>query len=82
MMIKPVGRLSSNYAAFNWMNSVNAVSGLTSFGSNSINTLKSEQNLRANMLNDSFNYKTAVLQEATIKKLSDENIKRTFSTFA
>lgn len=81
MMIKPVGRLSANNAAFNWMNASNSLTSL-SFSGNPASLLSSEKNLTSNMLNDSLTYKAGMLQDQSMKKLSDENIKRTFSTFA
>lgn len=87
MFVGPVSRLSSNNAAFNWMNASSSLVGLCSFTGNSntnnFRNLKSaELGLTLGMLNDSLNYKAGMLQEQSMKKLSDENIKRTFSTFA
>lgn len=83
MFIKPVGRLSANDAAFNYMNASNSLTSLCTFtGADRRSLLSSELKLRRDMLNDSLNYKAALLQEATLKKLSEENIKRSFSTFA
>lgn len=82
MMIKPVGRLSANNAAFNWMNASSSLTNLCSFSGNPASLLSSEKNLTSNMLNDSLTYKAGMLQDQSMKKLSDENIKRTFSTFA
>lgn len=69
MMVNPIARLSANNAAFNMMN---AADSLCSFKGNS-------KSLELGMLNDSFIYKAALQMEKTQKKLSDANIKRTFS---
>ncbi|MFA7658032.1 MAG: hypothetical protein WCY19_01205 [Candidatus Gastranaerophilaceae bacterium] len=82
MFIGPVSRLSANNAAFNWMNSANSLMGLLSFGGNSSSLLASEQRLTSGMLNNSLIYKASLLQEESMKKVSDENIKRSFSIFA
>ena len=82
MFVGPVGRLSSNNAAFNWMNASNSLMGLCSFGGNTDRLRRAELGLTLGMLNDSLNYKAGILQEESARKLSKENIKRTFSTFA
>jgi len=82
-MTNPIGGLTANNAAFNWMNRVDAVRGLCSFrGNNPSLLLNSEKQLTSDMLNDRLGYKAGMLQQDGLKKLSDENIKRTFSTFA
>ena len=85
MFVGPIGRLSANNAAFtslNLMNSVNALIGSASFGGNTNQLRKSELGLTLGMLNNSLNYKAGMLHEDSMKKISDANIKRTFSTFA
>lgn len=72
MMTNPIGGLSANNAAYNWINNSNSLHSL----------MTSDKNLSLSMLNDVFVYKTGLLQEESIKKVSDENIKRAFSTFA
>lgn len=88
-MIGPVtGRIGAinamNNAAYSWMNSADALISMTGNPSNISprELLAYENKLRMSMLNDSLTYKAAELQEKTCKKLSDENIKRSFSTFA
>jgi len=82
MFVGTVSRLSANNAAFNWMNSANALIGLTSFTGNANQLRRSELGLTLGMLNNGLNYKAGMLQEDSMKKISDANIKRTFSTFA
>lgn len=82
MMTNSIGRLTANNAAYNWMSSSNALMGLASRGGNGASLLRSENSLRMSMLNDSLNYKAGLLMDETNKKLTDENIKRTFSVFA
>ena len=81
MMTNRIGGLTANNAAFNWMNASNSLMNL-SFRGNSSSLLSSEKGLNASMLNDSFIYKAALLQEESMKKVQNENIKRTFSIFA
>lgn len=82
MMTNPIGRLSANNAAYNWMNASNSLIGLCSFRGNSASLMSAERNLRLNMLNDSLNYRAGLLMDESMKKVQDENIKRTFSMFA
>lgn len=90
MIIPSVGRLDSisrmNNAAFNWMSASNSLLNLTSFsglGNMDLSTVhNAEQNLTMNMLQNSLIYKLNAINEKRLKKLEDENIKRTFSTFA
>jgi hypothetical protein len=83
IMVNPINRLNANNAAYNWMSSANSIMGLCSFsGANSLMLLNSEKQLTSDMFRDTTLYKASLLQEETAKKLSDENIKRTFSTFA
>lgn len=83
MMTNPIGGLSAINAAYGWMSAANSLRNLSFCGgaSNS-NTLDNEKSLRLSMLNDSFNYKAYSLMDEQQKKLRDENIKRSFSTFA
>ncbi|MDD3436009.1 MAG: hypothetical protein PHC64_02545 [Candidatus Gastranaerophilales bacterium] len=82
MMTGSVGRLSANNAAYNWMSAANCRTRLCSFTGNPSGALQSDKYLTSQMLNDSLTYKAGLLQEESLKKLSDENIKRSFSTFA
>ena len=82
MMTNTVSRLTGCNAAYNWMGASNSLSNLSFRGGNSATLLSSENNLRTSMLNDSLSYKASLLMDETNKRLTDENIKRTFSTFA
>jgi len=82
MMTNRIGGLTAGNAAFNWMNASNSLMGLTAFRGNSRSLLSAEQNLTSGMLNDSLMYKAGLLQEESMKKIQNENIKRTFSIFA
>ena len=82
MFVSPINRLSASNAAFNWMSSAGSLMSLTTFGGNPTSLLSAENNLAMGMLNDSLIYKASLLQEESMKKLENENIKRTFSTFA
>lgn len=82
MMIKPVGRLTSNEAASNWMSAADSRVGLCNLAGTPSTIISMDKNLTSNMLNDSLTYKAGLLQEESLKKLSNENIKRSFSTFA
>lgn len=82
IMIKPIGRLSANNAAFNWMNAANSLTNLTNSNMDSRSKISFEKRLTADMLNDSLMYKASLLQEESMDKVRKENIKRTFSTFA
>jgi len=69
------------------MQSSNALMGLISFAGTNPNVdlgkLNSvEKNLMMKMLNDSFIYKISQAQEKQLKKLEQDNIKHSFSTFA
>lgn len=88
MIVPILGRLDAinrmNNSAYSWMNSANAMMGLCSSAGNldMQTAFTAGKRLELAMLQDSFNYKIAEAQEASLKKLSDENIKRSFSTFA
>lgn len=86
-MIKPIGGLTiANSAAFNIMKDQQSMLGLLSFaGSSNANLAslnKQETMLQQRMLQNSLLYKIGLLQEESMKKLQNENIKRSFSTFA
>lgn len=85
MMTNPIGRLNANNAAYNWLSAANSLTNLCSFTSSCTtpaNLLAAENNLTSQMFNASLMYKIGMLQDASMKKLADENIKRSFSTFA
>lgn len=82
MIVSPISRLTANNAAYNWMNASNALMGLINFQGNPRTLMAAEQALNSSMLQSSLLYKTSLLQEESLKKLEDQNIKRTFSTFA
>lgn len=82
MMIQPINRLSANNAAYNWMNSADALRGLAFTGNDNMRSLLSaENNLNIKMLNDSVIYQASLLMEESQDKINKENIKRTFSMF-
>lgn len=90
MIIPTVGRLDAigrmNNAAYGWMSAADSMLNLCSFtGLSNMNldsVRQAEQNLTMSMLQNNLIYKLSSLQEESLKKLEDENIKRTFSTFA
>lgn len=82
MMIQPINRLNANNAAYNWMNSADALRGLAFTGNGNMRSLLSaENNLTTQMLNDSLIYRASLLMEESQDKINKENIKRTFSMF-
>lgn len=83
MMTNPVGRLSANNAAFNWMNASNSLMKVPPvvIGNSSYNVAFGK-NLETQMLNDSFNYKAYSAMADSQEKLQKANVKRSFSTFA
>lgn len=91
-MITPViSRLSAinsmNNAAYGMMQTSNALMQMVSFAGTNPNVdlgkLHSAENaLMMKMLNDSFIYKISQAQEKQLKKLEQDNIKRSFSVFA
>lgn len=83
MMTNPIGGLTSNNAAYNWMSAANSLRNLTSFGrGNSASLLAAEKRLNISMLNDSIAYRAGLLMQESQDKIAKENIKRTFSIFA
>lgn len=81
-MIQPINRLSANNAAYNWMNSADALRNLAFTGNGNMRSLLSaENNLTTKMLNDSVIYQASLLMEKSQDKINKENIKRTFSMF-
>lgn len=83
MMTNPIGGLTANNAAYNWMSSANSLRNLASFGGgNSDALLAAEKRLTSNMLNDSVKYRAGLLMQESQDKIAKENIKRTFSIFA
>lgn len=83
MMTNPIGRLSANNAAYNWMNAANARINLLSFGGNNTAALfAADKNLQQQMLMDSFNYKCYSALADMQERIQKENIKRSFSIFA
>jgi len=86
MMIKPIGGLTASNAAFNVMSAQQSMLGLLSFaGSGNANPAflaASEAQLQQSILQNSLMYKLGLAQEKVEKKLQEDNIKRSFSTFA
>lgn len=90
MMIPSISRLTAinmrNNASFGMISASNSLMQFCSASGmqnqNPANLLANEQRLTQSMLNNSLLYKIASVQEESMKKLSDENIKRSFSTFA
>lgn len=82
MMTNRIGGLTANNAAYNYMSAANSLIGLCSFKGSPASLLSAEQRLTTDMLNDSLTYKAGLLMQETQDKLTKENIKRTFSTFA
>jgi len=84
MMTNRIGGLTAGNAAFNWMNASNSLMNLSFRGNSgsSSSLLSSEKNLTAGMLNDSLMYKASLLQDESMKKVQNDHIKRSFSTFA
>lgn len=72
MMTNPIGGLTAYNAAYNWMSAANS---LMSFKGNSTA-------LQLQMLNDGVAYKAGLLMQESQDKITKDNIKRTFSTFA
>lgn len=82
MMTNPIGGLTASNAAYNYMNSANALMNLCSFkGGNSASLLSAEKSLTLGMLNDSLRYKAGLLMQESQDKLAKENIKHTFTMF-
>lgn len=82
MMIQPINRLNANNAAYNWMNSADALRNLAFTGNGNMRSLlQAENNLNIQMLNDSVIYQASLLMEKSQDKVNKENIKRTFSMF-
>lgn len=88
MMVGQISRLSAistaNNAAYNWMRASDSLMSLCSFTGN-VNPmflLNADQQLTSDMATNATLYKISMAREESLKKLSDENIKRTFSTFA
>lgn len=81
-----VGGKSLYDAAYGWQNAAGSLTNLSCSGGNCDNRpnslLSAEQKLNFGMLNDSLAYKAGLQQEESLKKLTDENIKRSFSVFA
>lgn len=77
---------SANNAAYRWMSGANALQNMCSFSGLQNMDLASlneyEKNIQTDMLTNSLIYKMSMAQEKSLKKLADENIKRSFSTFA
>lgn len=82
IMTNRIGGLSASDAAFNYMNAANSLTNLCSFSANPNSLLAAEKQLQFDMFNDSLSYKARLAQDESLKKLTDENIKRQFSTFA
>lgn len=86
MMIKPIGGLTANNAAFNVMNAQMSMLNLLSFaGSGNANPAflaASETRLQQDIAQNSLMYKLGLAQEKVEKKLQEDSIKRSFSTFA
>lgn len=82
MMTNRTGVLTANYAAYNCMNSANSLRALSFGAGNSASLLSQENRYRTSMLNDGVNYKAGLLMQETNDKITKDNIKRTFSTFA
>lgn len=76
--------LNANQAAYNVMRGSNSLMNLAFSGNNSdLRSLNAaETRLRLDMLNNGLLYKASLLQEESLKKITDQNIKRTFSYFA
>lgn len=84
MMVNPINRLSTGNAASNWVQASDSLMNLGSFsgGVNPLFLMNAEQQLTSDMQTNATLYKMSMAQEDSLKKLSDENIKRTFSYFA
>lgn len=90
MIIPTAGRLDAisrmNNAAFGYMSAANSLQNLISFNGLQNQSLESlnaaDKSLTLSMLQNSLIYKISALREKSCKKLQDENIKRSFSTFA
>lgn len=81
MMTNRTGALTANNAAYNWMSSANSLMALSFGGGNGASLLSSENNLRLSMLNDSVDYQAGLLMDETARKITHDNIKRTFDVF-
>lgn len=87
MMTTSIGGLSAmnmaNYAAYNMMLNSSARLGLLSFnGTSDMRALNSaDKRLDLDMLNNGLLYKASLAQEESLKKITDQNIKRTFCMF-
>lgn len=81
LTIPPAGRLSANDAAFNWMSAANQIAFTGCCGKPG-NTLSADKNLTLEMLNDSFEYQAYSAMADSQDRITKENIKRSFSTFA
>ncbi len=86
MMIKPVGGLTANTAAYNVIAAQQSMLNLLSFaGSGYANPAflaSTETRLQQDIMQNSLRYKLGLAQEKMEKKLQKDNIERTFSTFA
>ena len=88
MIISSMPRLTASNSAYSGMSASNALMRLTasagSFtgGMSTRALLASEQQLSNDMLTNSLTYRAAMAQEEALKKIQDQNIKRSFSTFA
>ena len=90
MIVPTMGRLTNparmNNAAYQSMRASDAMLGLVSFaGSRNAslaNIHAAEQRLTLSKLTNELIYKMAFLQNKSLKKLQDQKIKDTFSTFA
>lgn len=77
-------RLNASNAAYNMMQSSNALLGLCSFkGNPDLNSLNNaEKQITFQMLNSQLQYEANQAQMDSLDKLRKDEIKRTFSTFA
>lgn len=87
MMTTSIGGLNAmnmaNWAAYNMMTNSNARLGLLSFrGDTDLRALNNaDKRLDLDMLNNGLLYKASLAQEESLKKITDQNIKRTFCMF-
>ncbi len=81
-MTNRIGGLRAGDAAYNYMSAANSLTNLCSCPSTPNSLLASEKQLQFGMLNDDLSYKARLAQDESLKKLTDENVKRSFSTFA
>lgn len=82
MMTNPIGSLTANNAAYNWMSSANALMGLSFRGGNSASLLAQENLLTTGMMQDQWLWEEGNLMQESQNKITKDNIKRTFSVFA